>query len=119
VKNGIKLALVGGNKDVLLSLPQTWACILVLLVLVTPVLNYFHRHSPYYEYFYRNKVKGGLNSLYNCLWYMYGALMQQGQFRRFWKLFQPEIHVLVNNVSKSQFQYLRKHIESSLQSSVN
>jgi hypothetical protein len=59
-------------------LPQTWACIMVLIVLVAPVLKYFHRHSPYYEYYHKNNAKGGLSSLYNCLWYVYGALMQQG-----------------------------------------
>jgi hypothetical protein len=50
------------------------------MIIVTPLLNYFHRHSPYYEYFYKNNIKGGLNSLFNCLWYVYGALMQQGKF---------------------------------------
>ena len=76
-----------------LHLPQTWACIVVLVVLVTPLLNYFHRNSPYYEYFYRNSIKGGLNSLYNCLWYVYGALMQQGQFRCFWNFSRSEMHI--------------------------
>ncbi|XP_021926549.1 ionotropic receptor 93a [Zootermopsis nevadensis] len=56
----------------------TWACIATLIVMVTPVLNYFHRHSPYYEYYSKDNVKGGLSSHYNCLWYLYGALMQQG-----------------------------------------
>jgi hypothetical protein len=53
------------------------------MVIVTPLLNYFHRQSPYYEYVCKKNVKGGLNSLYNCLWYMYGALMQQGAFKLF------------------------------------
>ena len=84
-----------------LYLPQTWACIVVLVALVTPMLNYFHRNSPYYEYFYRNTIKGGLNSLFNCLWYVYGALMQQGQFRRFWNFSKPEMHIdnIKNRVS--------------------
>jgi hypothetical protein len=72
-------------------------------MLVTPVLNYFHRNSPYYEYFYRNNIKGGLNSLYNCLWYVYGALMQQGQFRHFWNFARPEIHI--DNI-KIPFYYI-------------
>jgi hypothetical protein len=46
--------------------------------MVTPILRYFHRNSPYYEYFGKNNVQGGLSSLYGCLWYVYGALMQQG-----------------------------------------
>jgi hypothetical protein len=88
-------------KDQSLSLSghflQTWACILVLMAIVTPLLNYFHRHSPYYEYFCKNNVKGGLNSLYNCLWYVYGALLQQGmsRFFQFLELFTCRLHRLI------------------------
>ncbi|KAJ4451385.1 hypothetical protein ANN_02847, partial [Periplaneta americana] len=57
---------------------DTWICIVVLIVIITPVLRYFHCHSPYYEYYYKNGVQGGLNTLFKCLWYVYGALMQQG-----------------------------------------
>ncbi|KAJ9582897.1 hypothetical protein L9F63_022758 [Diploptera punctata] len=57
---------------------DTWICIVVMMAIVTPILNHFHKHSPYYEYFYGKSITRGLNSLYNCLWYVYGALMQQG-----------------------------------------
>lgn len=37
--------------------------------------------SPYYEYYGQRGGKGGLNSMTNCLWYAYGALLQQGELR--------------------------------------
>jgi hypothetical protein len=75
------------------------------MAIVTPVLNYFHRHSPYYEYFCKKNVKGGLNSLYNCLWYVYGALMQQGMFRffQFLELFTYQLHLLISFLRKVYF----------------
>ncbi|PSN38342.1 Ionotropic receptor 93a [Blattella germanica] len=57
---------------------DTWICIIIMIAIMTPIINYFHRHSPYYEYFYGTSIKGGLNSIFNVLWYVYGALMQQG-----------------------------------------
>jgi ionotropic glutamate receptor len=42
-----------------------------------PILYYIHKHSPVYEYKGITK-KGGLSSIENCIWYMYGALLQQG-----------------------------------------
>lgn len=42
-----------------------------------PILYYVHTFSPVYEYRGICK-KGGLSSIENCMWYMYGALLQQG-----------------------------------------
>lgn len=45
-----------------------------------PILYYIHRFSPVYEY-KGIAMKGGLSSIQNCIWYMYGALLQQGILR--------------------------------------
>lgn len=42
-----------------------------------PLLNWFHRVTPYYDYL-QTRTKGGLQTVTNCLWYVYGALLQQG-----------------------------------------
>lgn len=42
-----------------------------------PALYAMHRLSPFYD-MQSNKKRGGLANLHNCLWYMYGALLQQG-----------------------------------------
>lgn len=42
-----------------------------------PILYLVHRFSPVYEH-KGICQSGGLSTVYNCLWYMYGALMQQG-----------------------------------------
>lgn len=44
---------------------------------MSPLLYIMNRFSPYYEY-HRLKQKGGLNTMNNCFWYIYGALLQQG-----------------------------------------
>ncbi|XP_034244940.1 ionotropic receptor 93a [Thrips palmi] len=57
---------------------MTWLSIAVSVAAIGPVLHWIHRLSPYYEYHGQRGGKGGLNSLTNCLWYAYGALLQQG-----------------------------------------
>lgn len=52
-------------------------CLSVAIVLMGPILYYIHKYSPVYEY-KGISVKGGLSSIQNCIWYMYGALLQQG-----------------------------------------
>lgn len=42
-----------------------------------PILYFIHKFSPVYEYTGVTQ-SGGLSTIHNCLWYMYGALMQQG-----------------------------------------
>lgn len=43
-----------------------------------PVLFFVHRYSPVYHYKGISNNKGGLSTVQNCMWYMYGALLQQG-----------------------------------------
>lgn len=43
-----------------------------------PILYYVHHLSPVYEYKGMG-MKGGLSSIQNCIWFMYGALLQQGK----------------------------------------
>ncbi|KAG5884877.1 hypothetical protein JTB14_025041 [Gonioctena quinquepunctata] len=56
---------------------DTWLCLAASIICMGPILFYIHRYSPVYEY---NGIpmKGGLSSIQNCIWYMYGALLQQG-----------------------------------------
>lgn len=61
----------------ILSKFQTWLCILIGISVMGPLLNCFHRLTPFYDHF-QSRGTGGLQSLTNCLWYMYGALLQQG-----------------------------------------
>lgn len=43
-----------------------------------PTLYAVHRLSPYYEAKEITR-QGGLATIQNCLWYIYGALLQQGE----------------------------------------
>ncbi|CAG9864021.1 unnamed protein product [Phyllotreta striolata] len=56
---------------------DTWLCLAAAIVSMGPLLYFIHRHSPVYEY-KGYPMKGGLASIQNCIWYMYGALLQQG-----------------------------------------
>ncbi|KAK3922695.1 Ionotropic receptor 93a, partial [Frankliniella fusca] len=59
--------------------PSTWLCIFLSVVAIGPALNWFHRASPYYDVHSDGRPRrGGLYSVTNCLWYAYGALLQQG-----------------------------------------
>ncbi|KAJ1521518.1 hypothetical protein ONE63_003181 [Megalurothrips usitatus] len=58
--------------------PTTWLCIFASVFAIGPVLNWIHRASPFYDAVYPRRGKGGLNSMTNCVWYSYGALLQQG-----------------------------------------
>ncbi|XP_065341897.1 ionotropic receptor 93a-like [Cloeon dipterum] len=63
---------------------KTWLAIFGSTLLVGPALYFIHKASPATELGrgLRPKnvgpKKGGLNRIMNCIWYMYGALMQQG-----------------------------------------
>ncbi|XP_061378615.1 ionotropic receptor 93a [Danaus plexippus] len=68
------------NRALLFLLPfttDTWLCIAFAVVLMGPTLYVVHRVSPYYEAMEITR-EGGLSTIYNCLWYIYGALLQQG-----------------------------------------
>uniref|UniRef100_A0A6P7FIH8 Ionotropic receptor 93a isoform X2 n=1 Tax=Diabrotica virgifera virgifera TaxID=50390 RepID=A0A6P7FIH8_DIAVI len=56
---------------------DTWLGLATAIVSMGPLLYFIHRHSPVYEY-KGIAMKGGLASIQNCIWYMYGALLQQG-----------------------------------------
>lgn len=58
------------NKD-------TWLCLAACVIAMGPVLYFIHKFSPVYEYRGVSKA-GGLSSIQNCIWFMYGALLQQG-----------------------------------------
>ncbi|XP_015840718.1 ionotropic receptor 93a isoform X1 [Tribolium castaneum] len=55
---------------------DTWLCLSASIVSMGPILYYIHKYSPVYEY--KGLSKRGLSSVQNCIWYMYGALLQQG-----------------------------------------
>ncbi|CAD1474571.1 unnamed protein product, partial [Heterotrigona itama] len=51
---------------------ETWACLAVSIIIMGPILYLVHKYSPY-------SIKtSGLNSSWQCVWYVYGALLQQG-----------------------------------------
>ncbi|CAG4935436.1 unnamed protein product [Parnassius apollo] len=56
---------------------DTWLCLGFAVVLMGPILYIVHRLSPYYEAMEIPR-QGGLSTIHNCLWYIYGALLQQG-----------------------------------------
>ncbi|CAK1585664.1 unnamed protein product [Parnassius mnemosyne] len=56
---------------------DTWLCLGFAVVLMGPTLYIVHRLSPYYEAMEIPR-QGGLSTIHNCLWYIYGALLQQG-----------------------------------------
>ncbi|KPJ08640.1 Glutamate receptor 2 [Papilio machaon] len=56
---------------------DTWLCLGFAVVLMGPTLYVVHRLSPYYEAMKITR-QGGLSTIHNCLWYIYGALLQQG-----------------------------------------
>ncbi|XP_076295813.1 ionotropic receptor 93a [Lasioglossum baleicum] len=51
---------------------QTWACLAVSTIIMGPILYMIHKCSPY------STQTSGLNSSFQCVWYVYGALLQQG-----------------------------------------
>ncbi|XP_024083704.1 ionotropic receptor 93a isoform X2 [Cimex lectularius] len=56
---------------------DTWLCIIAAILVMTPLLNFVHRITPYYDHF-SHRGKGGFLKMMNCFWYLYGALLQQG-----------------------------------------
>ncbi|BET00329.1 Ligand-gated ion channel [Nesidiocoris tenuis] len=56
---------------------ESWLCIAATVLAVGPLLYFVHRTSPFYDH-YSHRGKGGYTKLYNCFWYLYGALLQQG-----------------------------------------
>ncbi|XP_046384942.1 ionotropic receptor 93a [Ischnura elegans] len=74
--------------------PDTWLCIAVSVLVMGPVLYWVHNLTPYYEFHglrhksrITRKAKRKLSiavkltafdKIWKCLWYVYGALLQQG-----------------------------------------
>ncbi|XP_076242368.1 ionotropic receptor 93a [Calliopsis andreniformis] len=51
---------------------ETWACLAASIIIMGPILYTIHKYSPY------SMKTSGLNSTWQCVWYVYGALLQQG-----------------------------------------
>lgn len=56
--------------------PLVWLCIFVAFVCIGPILWIIHNLSYYYKV--NENGPGGLARLGNCIWYCFGALLQQG-----------------------------------------
>mgnify|MGYP002649322754 CR=1 FL=1 len=61
----------------LLTHTQAWLSIMATVFLMGPFLWLVHRSSKYYEYYGLSDGKG-LFKLGNCVWYCFGAIVQQG-----------------------------------------
>ncbi|XP_018374481.1 PREDICTED: uncharacterized protein LOC108768527 [Trachymyrmex cornetzi] len=51
---------------------ETWACLAASIIIMGPILYLIHKYSP------SSTKTSGLNSCWQCVWYVYGALLQQG-----------------------------------------
>ncbi|KAL0103140.1 hypothetical protein PUN28_017458 [Cardiocondyla obscurior] len=51
---------------------ETWACLAASILIMGPILYLVHKYSP------SSTRTSGLNSSWQCVWYVYGALLQQG-----------------------------------------
>ncbi|XP_039311074.1 ionotropic receptor 93a-like [Solenopsis invicta] len=51
---------------------ETWACLASSIIIMGPILYLIRKYSP------DNTETSGLNSCWQCMWYVYGALLQQG-----------------------------------------
>ncbi|XP_012536819.1 ionotropic receptor 93a isoform X2 [Monomorium pharaonis] len=51
---------------------ETWACVAASIIIIGPILYLIHKNSP------NSLGTSGLNSSWQCVWYVYGALLQQG-----------------------------------------
>ena len=57
--------------------PLVWLGIAVMTAIIGPIFYIIHRSSLYYKY--NDEINNfGLFQLTNCVWYCYGAILQQG-----------------------------------------
>ena len=57
-------------------LPEVWIGIAVMTAIIGPIFYIIHRSSLYYKY--NDEIsKYGLFQMTNCVWYCYGAILQQ------------------------------------------
>ncbi|XP_012281340.1 ionotropic receptor 93a [Orussus abietinus] len=54
---------------------ETWACLAGTIIVIGPILYLMHKLSPSQT---NIQVAMGLGSPWECVWYVYGALLQQG-----------------------------------------
>ena len=57
--------------------PFVWMCIIGMTAIIGPIFWLIHRSSYVYKY-YNSVTEYGLFKMSNCVWYCYGALLQQG-----------------------------------------
>jgi len=57
--------------------PFVWMCIIGMTAMIGPIFWLIHRSSYVYKY-YNSVTEYGLFKMSNCVWYCYGALLQQG-----------------------------------------
>nr|QHN69192.1 ionotropic receptor 11 [Sirex nitobei] len=55
---------------------ETWACLAASIIIIGPILYLVHKFSPCYT---NTHMPSGLSSPWECVWYVYGALLQQGR----------------------------------------
>lgn len=68
----VQVRYVGWHSSYVPAAFQTWACLAVSIIIMGPILYLIHKYSPY------STKASGLNSSWQCVWYVYGALLQQG-----------------------------------------
>ncbi|XP_046624536.1 uncharacterized protein LOC124307152 [Neodiprion virginianus] len=54
---------------------ETWGCLAGAIIAMGPILYLIHNWSPFYS---NTPLSPGLRSPWDCMWYVYGALLQQG-----------------------------------------
>ena len=57
--------------------PLVWVCIAAMTLIIGPIMWIVHRSSYVYKY-YDTVNEYGLFKMSNCIWYCYGAMLQQG-----------------------------------------
>ena len=57
--------------------PLVWAGIAAMTAIMGPILYLVHRSSYYYTY-HDEVTENGLFTMLGCVWYVYGAILQQG-----------------------------------------
>jgi len=57
--------------------PLVWLCLAIALICIGPILWIIHNLNYYYQV--NENGPGGLAKLGNCVWYCYGAVLQQGK----------------------------------------
>jgi len=57
--------------------PMVWLYIAAMTLIIGPIFWVIHRYSQYYKY-HDEVNEYGLFQLRNCMWYCYGAMLQQG-----------------------------------------